>query len=107
MDISQNVYGHLSERGWTFVTMCTFGRLYLMMSDYQQISSAYQKWNRLKQVLLDLKNRVKFQEAYTRSRLLFSVQALQINSGEMKKNQIGVGRIPATSEKQCTFKQRF
>ena len=54
-----------------------------------QISSAYQKWNEMKPVLLDrrihLKTRVKFLEAYIRSRLLYSVQAWHLSSAEMKK----------------------
>ena len=54
-----------------------------------QISSAYQKWNELKSMLLDkrihLPTRIKFLEAYIRSRLLYSVQAWQLNTAEMRK----------------------
>ena len=54
-----------------------------------QIASAYSKWNELKYILLDkrifLSTRVKFLEACVRSRLLFSVQAWQLNANEMQK----------------------
>ena len=54
-----------------------------------QIASAYSKWNELKCILLDkrifLSTRIKFLEACVRSRLLYSVQAWQLNASEMKK----------------------
>ena len=54
-----------------------------------QIASAYSKWNELKYVLLDkrvyLSTRVKFLETCIRSRLLYSVQAWQLNTREMQK----------------------
>ena len=54
-----------------------------------QISSAYIKWNELKPMLMNkqikLSTRVKFLEAYVRSRLLYSVQAWQLNANEMRK----------------------
>ena len=54
-----------------------------------QISSAFSKWNEMKSVLLDkrifLSTRVKLLEACVRSRLLYSVQAWQLNVKEMQK----------------------
>ena len=54
-----------------------------------QIASAYSKWNELKSVLLDrrifLSTRVKLLEACVRSRLLYSVQAWQLNAKEIQK----------------------
>ena len=54
-----------------------------------QIASAYSKWNELKSILLDrrifLSTRMKFLEACVRSRLLYSVQAWQLNAKEMQK----------------------
>ena len=54
-----------------------------------QIASAYSKWNEIKSVLLDkrifLSTRIKFLEACVRSRLLYSVQAWQLNAREMQK----------------------
>ena len=54
-----------------------------------QISSAFSKWNEMKSVLLDkrifLSTRVKLLEACVRSRLLYSVQAWQLNAKEMRK----------------------
>ena len=54
-----------------------------------QISSAFSKWNEMKSVLLDkrifLSTREKLLEACVRSRLLYSVQALQLNAKEMQK----------------------
>ena len=54
-----------------------------------QITSAYSKWNELKSVLTDkrifLTTRVNFLEACVRSRLLYSVQAWQLNASEMLK----------------------
>ena len=54
-----------------------------------QISSAFSKWNEMKSVLLDkrifLSTRVKLLEACVRSRLLYSVQAWQLNAKEMQK----------------------
>ena len=54
-----------------------------------QISSAYAKWNEMKNVLLDkrihLSTRVRFLEACVRSRLLYSVQAWSLNAREMQK----------------------
>ena len=54
-----------------------------------QISNAYAKWNELKPIFLNkqirLSTRVKFLEAYVRSRLLYSVQAWHLKVNEMKK----------------------
>ena len=54
-----------------------------------QISSAYAKWNEMKNVLLDkrihLSTRVRFLEACVRTRLLYSVQAWSLNAKEMQK----------------------
>ena len=54
-----------------------------------QIASAYSKWNELKSILLDkrifLSTRIIFLEACVRSRLLYSVQAWQLNAKEMEK----------------------
>ena len=54
-----------------------------------QISSAYAKWNEMKNVLLDkrihLSTRVRFLEACVRSRLLYSAQAWSLNAKEMQK----------------------
>ena len=54
-----------------------------------QISNAYSKWNELKIVLLDkrilLATRIKILEACVRSRLLYSVQAWQLNTQEMQR----------------------
>ena len=56
---------------------------------HHQIASAYSKWNELKSVLTDkrifLSTRVKFLEACVRSRLLYSVQAWQLNASELSK----------------------
>ena len=55
----------------------------------QRISSAYQKFNELKQVLTDrrirLKTRVKFLTACVRTRLTFSVQACLLKAAEINK----------------------
>ena len=55
----------------------------------QRISSAYQKFNELKQVLTDrrirLKTRVKFLTACVRTRLTFSVQACLLKAAEVNK----------------------
>ena len=63
-----------------------------------QIASAYSKWNELKTVLLDrrifLSTRVKLLEACVRSRLLYSVQAWQLNAKEIHKlESIWCGRL--------------
>ena len=54
-----------------------------------QISSAFSKWNQMKHVLLDrrirLSIRIKFLEAFIRSRLLYSVQAWNLSSVELLK----------------------
>ena len=54
-----------------------------------QIASAFSKWNELKSVLLDkrifLSTRIKLLEACVRSRLLYSVQAWQLNASEIQK----------------------
>ena len=54
-----------------------------------QIASAYAKWTELKSVLLDkriyLSIRIKILESCIKSRLLYSVQAWQLNAKEMKK----------------------
>ena len=51
-----------------------------------QMSSAFSKWNEMKSVPLDkrISTRVKLLEACVRSRLLYSVQAWQLNAKEMQ-----------------------
>ena len=59
---------------------------------HHQIASAYSKWNELKSILLDkrifLTTRVRFLEACVRSRLLYSVQAWQLNARELQKIEV-------------------
>ena len=54
-----------------------------------QISSAYAKWNEMKNVLLDkrihLSTRVRFLETCVRSRLLYLVHAWSLNAKEMQR----------------------
>ena len=55
----------------------------------QQISSAYSKWSEIKHILLDrkifLNIRIRFLEAYVRSRLLYSVQSCQLSAKDLNK----------------------
>ena len=54
-----------------------------------RISSAFQKWNELKHVLTDkrilMSTRTKILESCIRSRLLYSVQAWELTTGELRK----------------------
>ena len=54
-----------------------------------RISSAFQKWNELKHVLTDRKiymsTRIRFLEAYIRSRLFYSAQSWELSASELRK----------------------
>ena len=54
-----------------------------------RVSSAFHKWNELKHVLTDRKilisTRTRILEACVRSRLLYSVQALEVTTSELRK----------------------
>ena len=54
-----------------------------------RISSAFQKWNELKHVLIDkriiMSTRIKLLESCVRSRLLYSAQSWELSASELRK----------------------